>query len=192
MNADIKALRGEIKRLAAAPDGVMKSRLLELDYTDKQLKNTLYPMMAEGLIWSFRKEHSGIYFDSEARMLEAKKAWEAGARERLLQSWRERSAAKYAKLKLDAQWAELHKVRGEQYREAKRNEKKAAGTYRPRGASKPSPAPHQKPYVAAPVTIKASGRGPAYLPGEPKTTSRTIYTYGKSPTNPTHTTTHAE
>lgn len=57
---------------------------------------------------------------------------------------------------------------------------------------KAKPLPHQKPCMPATVHVKASGRGPAYLPGDPVPTARTIYTYGKSPTQPTHTSTHAE
>lgn len=180
MKAYIEALRGEIQRLTAAPEGVLTTVLHELGHTEKQLKNVLYAMKDEGLIWSFRKQQNGLYFDNEARMLEAKKAWSAGATERLRKRWRDKSRAYNGKV---------------------REAKIAAGTFQPHAAPKPAvapakpkpiPKPHQKPYVAAPVTIRATGRGPAYLPGDPVPTSRTIYTYGKSPTNPTHTTTHAE
>lgn len=57
---------------------------------------------------------------------------------------------------------------------------------------KAKPLPNQKPCMPATVHVKASGRGPAYLPGKGVETNQTIYTYGPSPKNSLRTNTHAE
>lgn len=54
------------------------------------------------------------------------------------------------------------------------------------------PLPNQKPCLPASVHIKSYARGPAYLPGDPLITSKTKFTFGVSPMNPSRTNTHAE
>lgn len=191
MKEHIIALRTTILGLAARPEGALTAELRALGYTERQLTNTLFSLMQEGSLWSFRKGTSANYFETESRMLQAKQTWAAGANERLRRHMRE----KYATKVQNPEWVAYQAQKKAENRGRQRDAAIAAGTLVPRTPRPPKPAaaPKQpKPYTAAPVTIKPTGRGPAYLPGDPVRTERTIYTYGRSPSNPTRTNTHSE
>lgn len=190
MKDSIRAMRTEILALASRPEGALMTDLRKLGYTDKQLTNVLYPLKEEGLIWSFRIEHTAKYFETEARMLESKAAWEAGAADRL----RQRERDKYAKKVQNPEWVAYQAQKKAESRGRQRDAAIAAGTLVPRKPRPPKPAAApkpQKPCMPATVTIKSTGRGPAYLPGEPDF-SKAKYTYGRSPVQPPRTNTHSE
>jgi hypothetical protein len=166
-------MRDGILAIAARPTGAMMVDLRKLGFTEKQLENAIYVLKREKRLWGFRRGEPANYFDTQARMREAKAAWDAIAVDRD----RERRAEK-AKRRI-----------------ARREARKASGEIEPRERVRPQVAKPKlppKPAIAATVSIRSTGRGPAYLPGEPIVTSTTKFTYGRSPANPTRTNTHSE
>ena len=190
MKDHTRELRAAILALASRPQGALMADIRALGHTDKQLTNAIYPLKEEGLIWSFRIEHTAKYFDTEARMLAAKAEWEAGAPARL----RQRERDKYEKKKQNPEWIAYQMLKKAESRARQRDAAIAAGTLVPRTPSPPKGAPAPKPQkrcMPATVTIKSTGRGPAYLPGEPDF-SKAKFTYGRSPVQPPRTNTHSE
>jgi len=79
-----------------------------------------------------------------------------------------------------------HKASVLGYKSANRGGNKPG--YRP----KPLPTLASRPCLPVSKPAKASAKGPGYLPGLPKETARTIYTYAKPLPDPAHTNTHQE
>lgn len=173
MRTSMQPLRDSIIALASRPEGVEMDALRALGFNEKQIEKSVYDFRRAGHLFGFRRKQMAVYFTSKSHMDAAIAEWEVIAKERD----RKRKADKAAR------------------RIERREAAKAAGIIKPKPRVRPDvakPALQPKPAISASVHIKAYGRGPAYLPGEPRITAATKFTFGRSPSNPTHTTTHAE
>jgi len=181
-----------ILQLAARDGGAMTADLTALGHTQRAVSAAAYALRKAGKVLSFKCSNGAHYHTDEAAHIKAQAAWAADVK--LRKSILNRK--KHEKRKLSPEWNEKRNKRLADYRAKKREEDIAAGLA-VRKLPKKQPrdykvTPKQKPAFPATVTIKSSARGPAYLPGEPRFTASTKYTYGVSPTNPTRTNTHAE
>jgi len=183
-----------ILRLAAREQGVQVSEMPEHGISESKAHKMIFKLRCAGQLHAAQAGLRATYFTDAFRAADMQAAWDNSAAERKVADRRRYEANRNAKLGLPPPKQRVLQTPAEKeaIRLAKAERMRAKRLEERGGTSISVRSPHQKPSLSVGVTIHASGRGPAYLPGEPVITPQTKFTYGRSPMSPTHTTTHME
>jgi len=184
-----------ILELAAREVGLKVAEMAERGIAERTAHKTIFKLRSAGLLHSAQAGLRATYFTDAFRAAELQAAWENSAAERKKADQLRYETNRNAKLGLPPPKRRVLQTPAEKeairIAKAQRMKEKRDAARLAAGSPMPTRTPNQRPALAAPVTIRASGRGPAYLPGEPDC-SKAKWTYGPSPAQPTHTNTHAE
>lgn len=159
-------IQSTLLELAKRPEGCCTEDMMAIGFTRDNVNVAAGALFKKGLLHSVRRQRSAMYFTDPIACEEARLKVAQAAKDRLAERNRQKQ------------------------RDRRKRRSDEGRTLTADGKARPLP--KQKPAMPATVHIKAYARGPAYLPGEPLITSKTKFTFGHSPSNPTHTTTHAE